>query len=465
MLNFTVENQKLNRADLFYTVSGSQEYLTATFNFKTEDWDDKTKTAVFKDTGDTAYCVLLDDNNGVTIPSEVLQGEFFDISVFGTKNNTRITTNPIKIYCEKCGYTEGKAPADPTPDIYTLILEKVQNAEKIAQGVEDKANNGEFNGKDGQNGQNGADGQDGNGIEKIEKISTAGLTDTYRIYFTNGKTYDYEVNNGKKGEQGEQGTTNYTDLENKPSINGVALEGNKNLKDLGILNTFHISAAEQFIEIYEKIASGDVSMLPCILFILTDTLEESTGFKQDSIVLLYTNDGELRVLISSITNENFTTTYKDRIDAFGSFKYNYEKYHTNFGLIEKTDNVYNKINSSNGTFLFDNVKPNHFILNVEISVGTQTVIIYHNDKTLNNTFDVSPLSENETVLGTIEMFKTEYTEKSGRTNKGVYAKATFRNSKGELNLYSDVASYLVNNTPNIEVGNGVRVISAYGKQD
>lgn len=47
---------------------------------------------------------------------------------------------------------------------------------------------------------------------------------------------------GEKGEQGEQGiqglpgTTVYSELSDKPSINGVILEGNKTLSELGIIN-------------------------------------------------------------------------------------------------------------------------------------------------------------------------------------------------------------------------------------
>lgn len=35
---------------------------------------------------------------------------------------------------------------------------------------------------------------------------------------------------------GGGGTTDYADIENKPSINGVSLVGNKSLSDLGIEN-------------------------------------------------------------------------------------------------------------------------------------------------------------------------------------------------------------------------------------
>ena len=42
----------------------------------------------------------------------------------------------------------------------------------------------------------GPPGLQGNGIAKIEKTSTSGIIDTYTIYFTNGKTFNYEITNG-----------------------------------------------------------------------------------------------------------------------------------------------------------------------------------------------------------------------------------------------------------------------------
>lgn len=136
----------------------------------------------------------------------------------------------------------------------------------------------------------------GNGIKNITKTGSVGLVDTYQILFTDNSTFDFQVTNGAtpvitikdgiwyingvstgqeaqgeqgpkgdkgdkgdkgeqgevgpigpqgpQGEQGEQGpvgpqgpagsggTTNYNDLENKPSINGVELIGNKTSGDL-----------------------------------------------------------------------------------------------------------------------------------------------------------------------------------------------------------------------------------------
>ena len=55
-------------------------------------------------------------------------------------------------------------------------------------------------GADGAKGDTGNTGATGNGISSIVKISSSGLIDTYRITYTNGTTYDYDVTNGEDGE-------------------------------------------------------------------------------------------------------------------------------------------------------------------------------------------------------------------------------------------------------------------------
>lgn len=144
----------------------------------------------------------------------------------------------------------------------------------------------------------GTDGHDGVGIVSIEKTGTSGLVDTYTITFTSGNPVTYTVTNGRDADpaaliddtagsgatgktwsadkiaaenlslkteinskmdepetegtagqflqtdgnggrtwatpSGGGGTSDYSDLTNKPQINGVTLSGNKTSADLGI---------------------------------------------------------------------------------------------------------------------------------------------------------------------------------------------------------------------------------------
>ena len=54
--------------------------------------------------------------------------------------------------------------------------------------------------------------------------------------FSYDSTNNLLLYDGKPIVSGSSGTTNYVDLTNKPSINGVDLIGNKTLADLGITN-------------------------------------------------------------------------------------------------------------------------------------------------------------------------------------------------------------------------------------
>ena len=57
-------------------------------------------------------------------------------------------------------------------------------------------------GPKGEAGPQGADGQDGVGIDRIEKVGTVDLVTTYKIIFTDGTSFEYEVKDGKDGKEG-----------------------------------------------------------------------------------------------------------------------------------------------------------------------------------------------------------------------------------------------------------------------
>ena len=155
----------------------------------------------------------------------------------------------------------------------------------------------------------GEAGDDGNGIVSIAKTATSGLVDTYTITYTDGNTDTFIVTNGKDGANGNKwyrgtgisgkaalptvytgsgvadansgdmflnpsegavyscvtggvpsvatwqyemtlsggsgGTSDYTDLTNKPSINGHTLSGNQTGADLGLANSSDIPTVDQ----------------------------------------------------------------------------------------------------------------------------------------------------------------------------------------------------------------------------
>lgn len=119
MLYFSIKNQTISRSDSFNVVGDSRKYLKAHFTFS-EEWDG-INTAVFKN-GEDVFCVVLPDDNSCLVPWEVIKPPYFTVSVFG---GDLITANIVSVAVEKSGYTEGETPEEPTPDVYTQILQKL----------------------------------------------------------------------------------------------------------------------------------------------------------------------------------------------------------------------------------------------------------------------------------------------------------------------------------------------------
>ena len=77
-------------------------------------------------------------------------------------------------------------------------------------------------GEKGDKGESGADGKDGVSIVSVEKTDSEGLTDTYTITYSDGKTTTFTVTNGKDGVDGSDGEDG-TDGEHGISITDAEL--------------------------------------------------------------------------------------------------------------------------------------------------------------------------------------------------------------------------------------------------
>lgn len=138
MLKFNVFNQRLIRVDKNNPATDSVEYLEAQFIFNTDDWNGKTKTAIFTK-GTSSYTVLLDSKGVCKVPFEVLQSnesskllgntDKISVTLVGIYDNVRITTNELKINLNYSGYSEGQEPSEPTAEMYEQILTAYADAE------------------------------------------------------------------------------------------------------------------------------------------------------------------------------------------------------------------------------------------------------------------------------------------------------------------------------------------------
>jgi len=123
-LKFNVTNQTLRRTDSENVVSDSVNYLTANFTFS-EDWDQCQKTAIFKHITSDPLTVIIAEDGTCTIPWEVIKAYDFSVSVFGTSDKGLITTNTVTVKMSQSGYLQGRSPIDPTPDIYSQLLTRI----------------------------------------------------------------------------------------------------------------------------------------------------------------------------------------------------------------------------------------------------------------------------------------------------------------------------------------------------
>ena len=82
--------------------------------------------------------------------------EFFDteINIRGSVTvfcGDLVTANSTYVDIEKAGYQNSDATVPPTPDVHQQMIDILNAAKKIAQGVRDDADAGKFHGENGEN--------------------------------------------------------------------------------------------------------------------------------------------------------------------------------------------------------------------------------------------------------------------------------------------------------------------------
>lgn len=92
-------------------------------------WDGYVKTAIFYRDESEVYSVLVDENSEAIIPKEVLQSEgCFYFGIHGVLDS-KVRTSQVMRYRVVKGAISGETILpDPTPDIYSQIMTKIQEA-------------------------------------------------------------------------------------------------------------------------------------------------------------------------------------------------------------------------------------------------------------------------------------------------------------------------------------------------
>lgn len=147
-LLFKVEGQRITRIDNIIPVAKCRNLYKAHFDFLTPEWEG-TKTAIFSQRN-YSKAQILDEKNECMIP-----WEFFDteINIRGSVTvfcGDLVTANSTYVDIEKAGYQNSDATVPPTPDVHQQMIDILNAAKKIAQGVRDDADAGKFHGENGE---------------------------------------------------------------------------------------------------------------------------------------------------------------------------------------------------------------------------------------------------------------------------------------------------------------------------
>ena len=132
-LIFNVSHQQISRIDDFKPVKDSVNYLRAKFVFQTDEWENLTKTATFKNGDGESYAVIL-ENDACIVPHEVLSGDsnYIAVSVFA---GDLITVNTARVFVGTSGYDpDAEYTEPPTPSVYAQILAEIDSMKNNIDG-------------------------------------------------------------------------------------------------------------------------------------------------------------------------------------------------------------------------------------------------------------------------------------------------------------------------------------------
>ena len=123
----------------------SVKYLKASFSFS-KDWDGYSKVAFFKTEDGEPLKVILDESNDLYagdgayfVPQEVMVFPHFYVSLSGSKGDSKITTESIKIDVKESGASDGQEPKEPTLDAFSQITQMCTDAMNEARQMSEKA--------------------------------------------------------------------------------------------------------------------------------------------------------------------------------------------------------------------------------------------------------------------------------------------------------------------------------------
>lgn len=137
---------KLTKVRDCLLIEDSINSIQCQFEFRTSDWDNTSKTAVFVRGWATPstpsadmIVVMLDEDNTCNVPYEVLnKGTAFSIGVFGSSDGYRIVSNWMYYKIKDGCFAEGSSPIDPSSTVYEQILEALRNKSNVGHNHDER---------------------------------------------------------------------------------------------------------------------------------------------------------------------------------------------------------------------------------------------------------------------------------------------------------------------------------------
>lgn len=207
MIIATVQNGELFVEG--HIVSDSIKTETVKFNFPPE-WDGYIKTAVFT-LGEQQMKVILHQSNSMClsetqcyIPYEIALGGNFNLTVFGIKDDSVITSTVALVTVKESGYDIKTDSLNPTPNEYQQILSLTAKTTEIANDLKNAADSGAFKGEKGDKGEQGIQGEKGEKGDKGDKGDDG-------IILNLDQTYNPTSENAQSGKAVAEGLANKKD--------------------------------------------------------------------------------------------------------------------------------------------------------------------------------------------------------------------------------------------------------------
>ena len=134
VINFSIENQTLERTSDQHMVEGSEQYLKLCFSFSA-DWDGLTKSAVILPRGANSPTIIYTDENDCCYIPRTLSG-VCAMSLIGTDGIKTITTNIISITLERTLSADNATDLDNPRSDFSVLIERMKSiAEEMENSV------------------------------------------------------------------------------------------------------------------------------------------------------------------------------------------------------------------------------------------------------------------------------------------------------------------------------------------